>query len=313
MPRDTRKAHGAAGKTDMLLFDPEDLLLVTDETSDLYDDRVHLEPTAAFVANLEHYGVLEPILVRKNTATGKTEVVDGRQRVKGLRVANKNLKKRGEEPWRISAVVKRSDAATAIGMMISTNEQRRDDSPLNRAKKAARMLERGKTEPEVANALGCSSASVKNLIALLDAPAVVRSAVENEKITVSEGYKLAKLDASEARKKVEALIEHAPRTPGKKRSANARKAREIVDGPKATPEAPEGGLREPHIVENVLRELQEHDRNGAGGSALARGAIVALQWVLGDDDALQALGLAKTGSTVAHLYGKGEVPRAAAT
>jgi len=35
MAQDTRKAHGAAGKTDMLLFDPEDVLLVTDEKSDL--------------------------------------------------------------------------------------------------------------------------------------------------------------------------------------------------------------------------------------------------------------------------------------
>jgi ParB family chromosome partitioning protein len=280
MAQDTRKAHGAAGKTDMLLFDPEDVLLVTDEKSDLYDERVHLEPAPAFIANLEHYAVLEPIIVRKNTTTGKTEVVDGRQRVKGLRLANKNLKKRGEEPWRISAIVKRSDAGTAIGMMISTNEQRHADSPLNLAKKAARMIERGKTEVEVGVALGRSASSVKNLIALLDAPAVVRNAVENEKITVSDGYKLAKLDAGEARKKVEALIE-----------------------------TPESGVRAQHIVENVLRELQDQDRNGAGGNALTRGAIVALQWVLGDDEALDVLTGEKQAG-VEHLYGKGELPRA---
>lgn len=298
--KDTRKAHGAAGKKDMLLFDPEELVLVTDEKSDLYDDRVHLEPTAAFVANLEHYGVLEPVIVRKNTTTGKTEVVDGRQRVKGLRLANKNLKKRGEDPWRVEAVVKRGDAGTAIGMMISTNEQRLDDTPLNRAKKAARMLERGKTEAEVGIALGCSVSSVKNLIALLDAPAVVRHAVESEKISVTDGYKLSKLGVDEAKKKVERLIEHAPRTPGKKRSKNAAKAREIVSGPKKSPPSATNGkhtepvpvdyegVRHRNMIENVKMEIEalKHKHEDAD---VAHGAKLALAWVLGDDQALKEI------------------------
>jgi ParB family chromosome partitioning protein len=285
MARDTRKAHGAAGKTDMLLFDPEELFLVTDEASDLYDERVNLEPTEAFVSNLEHYGVLEPILVRKNTQSGKTEVVDGRQRVKGLRVANKLLKKKGLEPWRIAAVVKRADAGNAIGMMISANEQRAADDPLNLARKAARMLERGKTEEEVGLALGRSISSVKNLIKILDAPAVVRRAVEAGKITVSDGYKLAGLEVEDAKKKVEALIEHAPRTPGKKRSKNAKRAREIVGGGKPPqPPQPQSASkeRESHQMENVKRDLEElGDTLGDDGGGVG-GALLVLRWYFGE-------------------------------
>lgn len=271
----------------MLLFDPEQLFLVTDEKSDLYDERVNLEPQEAFVLNLEQYGVLEPVLVRKNTTTGKTEVVDGRQRVKGLRVANKHLKKKGLEPWRIAAVVKRGDGGAAIGMMISANEQRTSDDPMNLARKASRMLERGKTEEEVGVALGRSASSVKNLIKLLDAPAVVRHAVEAGKISVSDGYKLAGLEVEEAKKKVEQLVEHAPRTPGKKRSKNAKKAREIIDGGKgkAKPAADvgAGNEREPHQMENVKRDLEElESSNDSQDSQIVHGAVSVLRWYFGE-------------------------------
>jgi ParB family chromosome partitioning protein len=308
--KERKAAHGNVKTRDLPQVDPEDLVLVTDEKSPLYDARVLDEPSEEMILNIMFYGPIEPVVTVKNTETGKYEVADGRTRVKACREANKRLKKRGGEPWLMPFLVKRTDAGGAVGLMVTLNEQRRDDTPLNRAHKAAKMLEHGKTEEEVALAFGLSVSSVKNLIKLVDAPAAVRNAVQTGKITASEGYKLSKLEPGEARKKVGQLISEAPRAPGKKRSTNAKKAREIVDGPKAAPTA---RMRSENSVENVLRELQEQDRNGAGGSALTRGAIVALQWVLGDDEALQALGLAKTGSTVAHLYGKGEVPRAAAT
>jgi len=175
-------------------------------------------------------GVLEPILVRRNQETGDVEVVDGRQRVKAAREANKRLKKQGLELIRVPAMPQRASDHKAMGMLISANEHRQDDTPLGRAKKAQRYLDLGRSEAEVAALFGISTASVKNMLSLLDAPAAVRSAVESGKITTSAGYKLAKLEPAEARKKVDELIEKAPRTPGKKRSKNAKKAREIVNG-----------------------------------------------------------------------------------
>jgi hypothetical protein len=61
----------------------------------------------------------------------------------------------------------------------------------------------------------------------------VRNAVDAGKITTSDAYKLAREEPEEAKKRVAELIEHAPRTPGKKRSKNAKKARAIVHGGKA--------------------------------------------------------------------------------
>ena len=190
------------------------------------------------------------------------------------------------------AIVKRSDAGTAIGIMITANEQRFEDTPMNRARKAARALERGKTEEEVALAFGTSVSTVKNLVKLLDAPAAVRNAVDAGKITASDGYKLARLEPSEAKEKVDKLVEHAPRTPGKKRSRNASKAREIVGGKKRKGSESNGAaerdssLRGRNQIENVAREASDSDKlSGPAKQAIAAFAA----WVLKDSDDLSAL------------------------
>lgn len=236
MPKASRDSLNAKGKRDAYMFDPDDLILVTDEKSPLFDERVELPLDENLVLNLMFapdgvpQGVLEPILVVRNAETGKVEVMDGRQRVKAAREANKRLKKAGLEQIRVPGMVSRARGHQAMGMLISANEHRQDDSPLGKAKKAQRYLELGRDESEIATLFGISKASVKNLLSLLDAPAAVRNAVESGKISTSDGYKLAKLEPEEAKEKVAELIEHAPRTSGKKRSKNAGKAREIVNG-----------------------------------------------------------------------------------
>jgi len=293
--KDTRAAHGAAAKKDMLLFEDAAVTLVTDEKHPLYDERVHLEPSESMILNVMAYGIIEPVIVWKDPETGKTLVVDGRQRVKSCREANKRIRRAGGQAHRVPAISRRADPGTSVGLMISTNEQRVEDTPMNLARKAAKMLDLGKTEAEVGIALGRSAASVKNLIALLDAPAVVRHAVESGKISTCDGYKLAKLDVEDAKKKVDQLITHAPRTPGRKRSANAKKAREIVDGGKKTNGIVHRDevMRASNIVENVLRELQDRGPLGPGSAEtdLHSGFVAALKWVLGDDAALASTGL----------------------
>jgi ParB family chromosome partitioning protein len=248
VPKASRDSLNAKGKRDAYMFDPEDLVLVTDEKSPLYDERVHLPVNEALVLNMLHapdgvpQGVLEPITVVRNPENGKIEVAVGRQRVKAAREANKRLKKKGMELIRVPAMIRRVNPHGAMGILISENEHRQDDTPIGRAKKAQRYLELGRDEAEIAVLFGISQASVKNMLSLLDAPAAVRNAVEAGKISTSDGYKLARLEPAEAKDRVAELIEHAPRTPGKKRSKNAGKAREIVNGhgngaPKATKKA----------------------------------------------------------------------------
>ena len=172
-------------------------------------------------------------------------------------------------------VVRSARGAELVGMIISENEQRRPDTAMNRAEKAARMIDRGASHEDAAIALGLETGQVKNLLALLGAPKFVRHAVEAEKVTLSNGIKAAKLAEKEGpdagRKLIEKLIEHAPRTPGKKRSSNSRKARGIVDGAPVM-----RGKKEVAELRDMLAR--------AGGNPLAAAWVEALEWVLGERD-----------------------------
>lgn len=236
MPKASRDALRAKGKRDVYMFDPDDLVIVEDEASSLYDERVHLPLDEALVVNMMFapdgvpQGVLEPGLGARNTETGKVEMIDGRQRVKAAREANRRLREQGLEPIRMPVLIQRVNKHRAMGMLISANEHRQDDTPIGKAKKAQRYLDLGRDEPEIAALFGISVSSVKNMLSLLDAPAAVRGAIESGKITTSAAYKLAKLDPAEAKEKLAELLEKAPRTPGKKRSGNAQKERQVLGG-----------------------------------------------------------------------------------
>jgi ParB family transcriptional regulator, chromosome partitioning protein len=248
MSTESRKALQAKGKTDLFFFDPEDIVLVEDEKAVLYDERVKAPINEAMVLNIMYapdgatpQGVLKPILGRRNPETGKVECIDGRTRTRANREANKRLKKAGLPVTRIPVMLKRADDSRMMAMLISANEHHTEDLPLNRARKAQRYIDLGHDSKEVAQILGMSEATVKNLLRLLEAPAAVRNALDAGKISASDAYKLSREEPAEAKKKVAELIEQAPRTPGKKRSKNAKKARQVMGKPEpeaaAEPEA----------------------------------------------------------------------------
>jgi hypothetical protein len=100
VPKASRDALNAKGKVDIYYFDPDDVVLVTDESSPLYDERVHLPVKEELVINMMYapdgevpQGVLKVCVGRRNPETGKVEITDGRQRAKACREANRRLKK----------------------------------------------------------------------------------------------------------------------------------------------------------------------------------------------------------------------------
>jgi ParB family chromosome partitioning protein len=298
--KDTRQAHGALGKTDMLLFDPERIKVVNDPAHALYDDRANEEPTEAFVENLMLFGVIEPVIFRKDGETGEPIIEDGRKRTLGLREANRRLAAKGvpeADLWRLPAIPKRGSDGDAVLRMIMLNEQRFEDTASNRARKASAALDRGKTEEEVACALGVSLATLKNMLKFIDAPAVVRHAADAKKITMTQAYKLATLPVEEAKEKVAQLIAEAPRQPGKKRAtkAAAERARAIVDGPQEVKVPVETSTAK---ADNVFgrrsdQEIDEASLEIATSSLFSdetvRVVAAFTRWLLGEDGALVEL------------------------
>lgn len=236
MPKASRDTLNSKGRVDVIMLDPDDVVLVDDKTSAIYDERVGHDFKESLVLNMMFapdgvpQGVLQPLTGRRNTETGKIEIVVGRQRTKAAREANHRLKKQGLEPIRLPVWIRRANDQKSMAMLISENEHRQGDSPMNRAKKAQRYIDLGRDEKEVAVLFGISESTVKNFLRLLDAPAAVKNAVDSGKISASDSYKLSREEPEKAKKMLAELLEKAPRTPGKKRSKNAKKAREIVQG-----------------------------------------------------------------------------------
>jgi len=257
MAKNSIDAYGAEGKSNVLFFDPEKLVLVTDKASPLYDPRVHLPVSEPLVLNIMAMGVLQAISVAKNTETGLVEVVAGRQRVKAAREANRRLVGRGEQPVQVPALPRKdTKPASLAGVMVSENELREDDTPIGRAEKMVRLQALGRSNAELAVIFGCGVATVRSTMALLESTAAVRDAVQAG--TIGVGHAKA---PEEQREKVAQLAAVGATATGHDK---ARKQRSVIV-PEAKPK-----MRSRAEVE---KQRDEQDQGSTGR--------YWLNWVLG--------------------------------
>ncbi len=233
MAKNSIDAYGASGKGNVLSFDPDKLHLVIDETSPLYDKRVHLPINEAMVKNIMYQGVNTPITVAKNPETGAVEVVVGRQRVKNAREANRRLQEQGRPVITVPGVTSKflKNGANLTDTMIAENEQRAADTPIGRAEKMQQLRGLGRDDEAIATVFGCTKATIASSLALLDCTKATRDAVDSGKIGIGHALKLAKLPPEEQRSKVAELVEAGE---GAKPHERAKKQRAIVQGTSTT-------------------------------------------------------------------------------
>jgi ParB family transcriptional regulator, chromosome partitioning protein len=172
--------------------DPKLLVLISDPNHPLYDERVDAPTDDAMVASIKRFGVVEPIIVRKNGEA--LEVVDGRQRVKNAIEANRQLKEEGKYLIKVPVVFYRGgDGADLVGTAITLNEVRRPDAVLIKAAKARRMLQVGATLAEVAMAFGVVPATIENWIRLDGLTSNVKRLVAKGDVPYTAAMRLARL------------------------------------------------------------------------------------------------------------------------
>lgn len=274
MGSDAKASYGAVGRGDLLFFEPESLVIVTDKAHALYDERVDPESGGflpldeRLVRSIMARGVLEPIIIRKNGETKKgkpiVEVVDGRQRVRCAIEANKRLKAEHKEAVRVPGVQKRGDDGDLFGVMISTNEIRQQDTPMVRARKLGRYLDLGRTVEDAAVTFGVSVATCKNYLAMLDCAKPVQEAVESGEMPMRVAKELFPLPKGEQATALESM-----RAEGKLNGAAAKETAAEVRGPKRG---------KPQRI-RTMRKLKEIE--AMKGKVKSKDAIAALEWVLG--------------------------------
>lgn len=286
------KNYGAEGRQDLLLFDPDHVVIVGLDTPDgpehpLWDERIKMPVDETDVLNVLAHGIIEPASVRRNgERRGKpiVEVLDGRQRTRWLREANKRLRKAGKDPMRLPATVKRGDDKQVTALQISANEIRKGDTPLVRAQKIKRYLDRGATEHEAAISAGVDRATVKNLLALLDCADEVQRAVEAGTIGATLAAKeFSGMPRADQRVALTKLIE-AGVTKGAAAKETVRSIRQ--NGAAAVTVAPRKKMRPKPLLLRWRKALGAVDKPGRAkdDAAVAR---AVLAYVLGSDSALK--------------------------
>lgn len=193
-------------RKDLFYADPEEITIVDDPAHHLYDkDGIETPISESMVRNIMHLGrVIQPITVMREG--GKIVVVEGRQRVKNCREANKRLAKEGKEIIRIGYIVERNPEAST-GIMVSGNEHRRNVSCLERAEKCSKLLAAGRTEQECATLFGVTTQTVKNWQAPLSCCAKVKKAVNAGLLSETAAAQLHKLSTEDQEKKLEKLLD----------------------------------------------------------------------------------------------------------
>lgn len=263
------KAALEARRGNHFFVDPKNITIIGLDTSDgpehpLYDERVKLPLEESTIRDFMIRGVLEPILVRKDGDA--IEVIDGRQRVRHARAANERLAKEGSTLIEIPTLVKKGSDAELFGISISTNEHRRDDSPVVKAEKVRRYMAMGKNEQDASIAFGVSVQTIKNWGKLLDLDAKVLRAVDSGKISASSAWNLSGLSREEQLEALDKLYEGGGKVTSEKVS-KAVKAKKTNTEASIAP-----GKR------LVTKVLKLNKKSETLPSDFVRGAL----WVLGD-------------------------------
>ena len=197
----------------------------------LYDERVEIPLRDEFVQNIMTLGIKKNVIVEKIGESAY--VVDGRQRVRAAREANKRLAKLGEPLLRVPVVLQGGEEALLMTIGISTNEFNHDDPPLTKARKAQRLRDRGLSDDEIAVAFGVTTKAVSNWEKMLSLSAPVKKAIEKGKVSASAAAQLHDLPAPAQKEQLDKLIETAKTTGKAPTIKQAKKAKKGAKGESA--------------------------------------------------------------------------------
>ena len=182
------------------------------------------------VVSIRTHGVLQPILVRP-IADGKYEIVAGERRWRAAQRAGLHS---------IPAVIRELNEVEVLEIAIVENVQRMDLNPIEEAQGFQALIDRfGRTQQDIAEAVGKSRPHIANMLRLLKLPDDLQEMVRDGRL--SSGHARAILTAPDPRglaqraiseglnvREVERLAQH-----GEGRKARARAHRSSRPKPRA--------------------------------------------------------------------------------
>ncbi len=184
------------------------------------------EELAELADSIRQKGLVQPILVRPDPATGGYEIVAGERRWRASQRAGLHV---------VPVIVRELSDQDVLELAIIENVQRADLNAIEEATGYSDLIERfGYTQEKLAEVIGKSRSHLANTLRLLKLPPYVIELVRSGKVSSGHGRALVgRADAEVLAERivaqdlsvrdVEALVQHAP---GTDPAISARKARD---------------------------------------------------------------------------------------
>lgn len=148
------------------------------------------ESLDALANSIEQYGVLQPLLVRENSAeSGTYEIIAGERRWRAAQRA---------QVHEVPVIILELSELEAVKIALIENLQREDLDPIDEALGYKRLLEDyGQTQEQLAKAVGKSRPHITNMIRLLNLPDTVQSKVSAGDLTMGHARALITVENPE--------------------------------------------------------------------------------------------------------------------
>lgn len=195
--------------------DPEHIVLVGLDTADrdahpLYEKRVHLPVDENLKANIAADGIQQEVTVQKITVDGGGFVlaaVTGRQRVKAARAANVELRSRGMAPIMVPIKIASGEAPKLAGIMVTENELRTQNSPLDRARLMKKLIDLGTSKAELMQRFGATDVTLANWTKMLELHPDVHKMVDAGLISANAALGVATVAYEKQAEKLQAILD----------------------------------------------------------------------------------------------------------
>ena len=208
--------------------------------------------------SIKTHGVLQPILVRP-IADGRYEIVAGERRWRAAQRAGLHT---------IPAVVRELNEVEVVEIAIVENVQRTDLNPIEEAQGFQALIDRfGRTQQEIADAVGKSRPHIANMLRLLALPDDLQEMVRDGRL--SSGHARAILTAPDPRGLAQRAISEGLNVREIERLA--QQAKDEKHGPRASAASPaiaeksaDTRALEQSLSNALGLEVTITDKNGAG-------------------------------------------------
>jgi ParB family chromosome partitioning protein len=160
-------------------------IAVADIAPNPHQPRRQFDETSliALAASIRSSGLVQPVVVRRQTGASGYELIAGERRLRAAKLAGLEA---------IPAIVRQANAYEQAQLALIENIQREDLNPMDRAYAYRTLIDQlGLTQAELAMRLGEDRSSITNFLRLLDLVEPVRGLVQDGALTLGHAKILA--------------------------------------------------------------------------------------------------------------------------